>query len=78
MINGLLLTPDRVPPKELHPSMMAADMIFVRDQTFARVESKIKPLLRGTTAERNRGKVAHQRRQFAKGRRTAPPPMNQC
>ncbi len=48
-------------------SMMGADVIFVRDETFANVESKIKSLLRGITARRARDKGAQREREFAEG-----------
>ena len=53
-------------------SMIGADVIFVRDRTFARVESKAKPLLRGVRAGRNRDKDAHREREFAKGQADGP------
>ena len=52
-------------------SMIGADVIFVRDRTFARVESKTKPLLRGVRAGRNRdkpGSYVHQTRTRPTGR----------
>jgi predicted DCC family thiol-disulfide oxidoreductase YuxK len=55
-------------------AMIGADVIFVRDQTFARAESKIRPPLRGITARRNRDKGAHREREFAKGAADGPAP----
>jgi hypothetical protein len=55
-------------------SMIGADVIFVRDRTFARVESKTKPLLRGVRAGRNRDKDAHREREFAMGQADGPAP----
>ena len=55
-------------------SMIAADMVFLRDQTVAGVESKAKMLLRGARAGRNRDKDAHREREYAMGRSDGPGP----
>ena len=55
-------------------SMIGADMIFVRDGTFARVESKIRPLLRGIRAGRNRDKGRTVSASSPRGRPTPRPP----
>ena len=55
-------------------SMIGADMIFLRDETVARVESKAKQLLQGARAGRNRDKDAHREREFAKGQAYRPAP----
>ena len=55
-------------------SMIGADMVFLRDQTVAGVESKAKPLLRGARAGRNRDKDAHREREFASGQAYGPAP----
>ena len=55
-------------------SMIGADMIFLRDQTVARVESRARPLLRGARAVRKRDKGAHREREFAKGQAYGPAP----
>jgi len=53
-------------------SMIGADMVFLRDQTVAGVESRAKLLLRGARAGRNGDKDAHREREFAKGRAYGP------
>jgi predicted DCC family thiol-disulfide oxidoreductase YuxK len=55
-------------------SMIGADMVFLRDQTVAGLESKAKPLLRGARAGRNRDKDAHREREFANGQAYSPAP----
>ena len=55
-------------------SMIGADMVFLRDQTVAGVESKAKLLLRGARAGRNRDKDAHREREYAMGRSDGPGP----
>ncbi|HUK72746.1 MAG TPA: HTTM domain-containing protein [Streptosporangiaceae bacterium] len=54
-------------------SMIGADVIFVRDRTFSRVESKIKRLLRGNMAGRNRDK-GRPEREFVQGEADGPAP----
>ena len=55
-------------------SMIGADMVFLRDQTVAGVESKAKLLLRGIMAGRNGDKEAHREREYAMGRSDGPGP----
>jgi predicted DCC family thiol-disulfide oxidoreductase YuxK len=55
-------------------SMIGADMIFLRDQTVARAESKAKLLLRGARAGRNTEKDTHREREFANEQACSPAP----
>ena len=55
-------------------SMIGADMIFLRDGTVTRLESKAKHLLRGARAERNTEKNTQPEREFANRQACSPAP----
>ena len=53
-------------------AMMGADVIFVRDRTFARAESAVRSLLRGLRAGKKHDTAARREREFAMGQADGP------